>query len=475
MKKLLLTAVLAFGIGYTSQAQNVAINTDGIVADNSAILDVKASNKGVLVPRMLDTDKTGITNPATGLIIYQTNGTAGFYYNAGTPASPSWIRLNDGVTSIANGGTGATTQAGARTNLGLGTLATASTVTTAEITDGTIATTDIANNAVTVAKLPTGATGTTFLRGDGTWQTPASGGSTSPLYGDGSAGALNITTNTDWSTTPPSSFNVQYSSINVASGITFTVPSGTKLRSNGIVTISGTITVLGSETSKLFPSDRGIIARNAASTGAAFAVGAFQTTLMSLINIPPYAGSQGGYSTVGDQNYAGFGGGSFAIYANGTITIGGTINANGGNAFSGSSVANSSINGSGGGGGGLVVLVSKQSITNTGTIAAKGGNGSNGIIGTTSTRPGGGGGGGGIIILASPINTAGTANVNGGNAGANSTAGTATSSSGGSGGACGGNGGSAGIGLTPAQPTTPVAGSSGILKTITVTNPENLY
>ena len=45
-------------------------------------------------------------------------------------------------------------------------------VTSAMILDGTIATADIANNAVTVAKLPSGASATTFLRGDGTWQNP---------------------------------------------------------------------------------------------------------------------------------------------------------------------------------------------------------------------------------------------------------------------------------------------------------------
>jgi hypothetical protein len=73
-----------------------------------------------------------------------------------------------GITdlAIADGGTGASTASGARTNLGLGSLALKSTVETADISDAN----------VTVAKLS--ATGTasssTFLRGDGAWQTPVS-------------------------------------------------------------------------------------------------------------------------------------------------------------------------------------------------------------------------------------------------------------------------------------------------------------
>jgi hypothetical protein len=42
---------------------------------------------------------------------------------------------------------------------------------------GTYPNPTIANNAVTIAKLPAGATASTFLRGDGTWATPAGGGS----------------------------------------------------------------------------------------------------------------------------------------------------------------------------------------------------------------------------------------------------------------------------------------------------------
>ena len=47
-----------------------------------------------------------------------------------------------------------------------------STILVDDLADNAVETAKIKNGAVTVAKLPTGATGTTFLRGDGTWTTP---------------------------------------------------------------------------------------------------------------------------------------------------------------------------------------------------------------------------------------------------------------------------------------------------------------
>ena len=61
--------------------------------DGSAMLDVVATDKGVLIPRMTQAQRTGIANPATSLIVYQTDGDAGFYFNAGTPGTPSWVKL----------------------------------------------------------------------------------------------------------------------------------------------------------------------------------------------------------------------------------------------------------------------------------------------------------------------------------------------------------------------------------------------
>ncbi len=49
-KKLLLAILLMAST--TAFSQNVGINTDGSAPDNSALLDVKGTSKGLLVPRM---------------------------------------------------------------------------------------------------------------------------------------------------------------------------------------------------------------------------------------------------------------------------------------------------------------------------------------------------------------------------------------------------------------------------------------
>ena len=71
----------------------VAINTTGNQPDNSAMLDVKSTTRGLLIPRMTSTERLAIVNPAAGLMIYQTDAPAGYYYNAGTGASPQWTML----------------------------------------------------------------------------------------------------------------------------------------------------------------------------------------------------------------------------------------------------------------------------------------------------------------------------------------------------------------------------------------------
>ena len=59
----------------------VAINTDGSTANPSAMLDVKSTIRGVLVPRMNSSERTAIVSPANGLLVYDTDSNSFWYYN----------------------------------------------------------------------------------------------------------------------------------------------------------------------------------------------------------------------------------------------------------------------------------------------------------------------------------------------------------------------------------------------------------
>jgi hypothetical protein len=87
--KFFITCCLMF-IAASSHGQSFSINTDGSTANASAILDVKSTAKGMLIPRMSKTEKNAIAAPATGLLIFQNApDSIGFYYYSGT----SWLWL----------------------------------------------------------------------------------------------------------------------------------------------------------------------------------------------------------------------------------------------------------------------------------------------------------------------------------------------------------------------------------------------
>lgn len=75
----------------------------------SAQLDVSSTTKGFLPPRMTEAQRTAISNPVAGLLVYQNNNTTGYYFYTGT----EWVSLHAGTVAIANGGTGATAKGAA--------------------------------------------------------------------------------------------------------------------------------------------------------------------------------------------------------------------------------------------------------------------------------------------------------------------------------------------------------------------------
>ena len=83
----------------TASAQGVSFNSTGAVAHSSAIVDASSTSQGVLVPRMTLSQRDSILSPATGLMIFQTNGTSGFYYYSGS----SWNAVGASLPSGTNG------------------------------------------------------------------------------------------------------------------------------------------------------------------------------------------------------------------------------------------------------------------------------------------------------------------------------------------------------------------------------------
>ena len=93
MRKSLLVA-LALGALPCAALAQVSISATPTTPDASAILDVSSTTKGLLAPRMTQAQRIAIATPATGLVVYQTDGTAGLYCNNGSPASPLWQLLS---------------------------------------------------------------------------------------------------------------------------------------------------------------------------------------------------------------------------------------------------------------------------------------------------------------------------------------------------------------------------------------------
>jgi Chaperone of endosialidase len=90
MKRYLLIAVvlLCYQIAFT---QNIAINNDGSTPNPSAILDIKSTSKGLLMPRMTTVQRNAISTPAEGLKVYDTDTKTFWFYN-GT----GWIQSATG-------------------------------------------------------------------------------------------------------------------------------------------------------------------------------------------------------------------------------------------------------------------------------------------------------------------------------------------------------------------------------------------
>ena len=91
MKYILSILLLTICIVVKTNAQNIGINADGSLPNANAILDIKASDKGLLIPRTSTVSRTAIPN-TKGLLVYDTTMNS-FWYNDGS----AWQQISNGA------------------------------------------------------------------------------------------------------------------------------------------------------------------------------------------------------------------------------------------------------------------------------------------------------------------------------------------------------------------------------------------
>ena len=114
MKKIFILIIFITNIVCSiSKAQNTfpASGSVGIgttTPNTSSLLEVLSVKKGVLIPRMTRAQRDAIATSASGLLIYQTNSTPGFYYYSNTALwtpilpQPGWSLTGNKSTTASN-------------------------------------------------------------------------------------------------------------------------------------------------------------------------------------------------------------------------------------------------------------------------------------------------------------------------------------------------------------------------------------
>ncbi|MES2591885.1 MAG: hypothetical protein V4608_08375, partial [Bacteroidota bacterium] len=178
-KNKIIVAVLSmiFIFQFSNRTSVFAQNNVGIGIinpDPSSLLDLTATNKGLLIPRLADT--ASVLTPATGLLIYLTTNNIFYYYNgvywkaiiAGT-----WINGSTGSTGSTSN-TGSTGSTGSTSNTGT--------------TGSTGSTSNTGSTGSTGSTSNTGSTGST-----GSTSNTGSTGSTGSTSNTGSTGSTGST------------------------------------------------------------------------------------------------------------------------------------------------------------------------------------------------------------------------------------------------------------------------------------------
>jgi trimeric autotransporter adhesin len=95
--------------GLNDATSNTQVGIGTTNPNASAALEISSTEKGILIPRMTQAERNAILSPATGLMIYQSDNTPGFYFHNGA----SWTSMTTNTNNLwslnGNSGTNPTT------------------------------------------------------------------------------------------------------------------------------------------------------------------------------------------------------------------------------------------------------------------------------------------------------------------------------------------------------------------------------
>jgi hypothetical protein len=76
----------------TTSTVNAQIGIGTTTPDDSSVLDIESTEKGVLIPRLTSTQRDAIVNPETSLMIFNTSNNR-YEYNVGTSSAAKWVSI----------------------------------------------------------------------------------------------------------------------------------------------------------------------------------------------------------------------------------------------------------------------------------------------------------------------------------------------------------------------------------------------
>lgn len=91
----IITCAICLVTHFANAQGKVAVNNDGSAPDPSAMLDIKSTTSGLLIPRMSTMQREAISSPGVGLMVYDTD-TETFWCYAGI----SWVEILSGIVSL---------------------------------------------------------------------------------------------------------------------------------------------------------------------------------------------------------------------------------------------------------------------------------------------------------------------------------------------------------------------------------------